>query len=80
MDIYIPRHFVERDLNAWVDVKFFKGRRKFLNGHCGLIPLQFFFIFIPIKIKVPLILHTKFQPNIFSCSGGNCDFKSFAIY
>ena len=27
-----------------------------------------------------LILHTKFQPNIPSCSGENDDFISFAIF
>ena len=34
---------------------------------------------ISINIKVPLILHTKFQPNIPSRSGENEDFISFAI-
>ena len=47
----IPSHFGEMDLNARVDViflgmkYFFKGRRKFLNVHCDLIPLQIFFYF-----------------------------------
>ena len=31
------------------------------------------------NIKVLLILHTKFQPNILSRSGENGDFNSFAI-
>ena len=29
---------------------------------------------------MPLILHTKFQPNISSCSGENHDFISFPIF
>ena len=33
-----------------------------------------------INIKVLLILHTKFQPNIPSRSGENDDFISFAIF
>ena len=33
-----------------------------------------------IGIKVPLILHTKFQPNILNHSGENDDFISFAIF
>ena len=35
---------------------------------------------IPISIKVLLILHTKFQPNIPSRTGENDDFISFAIF
>ena len=31
-------------------------------------------------IKVPLIIHTKFQPNILSHSGEKVDFKGFAIF
>ena len=34
------------DLNARVDVK---GRRKFSNGHCTLLPLQIFFFLILIS-------------------------------
>ena len=60
--------------------KIFYDRRKFSNGHCDLIPLQLFFILIPINIKVLLLLHTKFQPNIPSHSGENGDFNSFAIF
>ena len=56
------------------------GRRKFSNGHCNLIPLQIFFIFIPIDIKGLLIFHTKFQLNIFNRSGEKDDFISFAIF
>ena len=54
--------------------------RKFSNNDCDLIPLQIFFILISIDIKVLLILHTKFQPNIPSHSGENGDFNSFAIF
>ena len=32
------------------------------------------------NIKVQLILHTKYQPNIPSRSGKNGDFLSFAIF
>ena len=53
------------DLNAKVNVNF----AKFSNGHCDLILLQIFFILISINTKVPLILHTKFQPNIPSHFG-----------
>ena len=60
--------------------KFFKGRRKFSNGHSDLIPLQNFFILISVNIKILLILHTKFQLNIHSHSGENDDFISFAIF
>ena len=37
------------------------------------------FILIPINIKVPLVFHTKIQPNIPSPSGENDDFNTFAI-
>ena len=50
------------------------------NSHCDLLPLQIFFILIPISIKVLLILHTKFLPNIPSHSGENDDINSFAIF
>ena len=49
--------------------KFCWGQRKFSNGHCDLIPLQIFFILISLGTKVPLIIHTKCQPNIQSHSG-----------
>ena len=67
------------DLNARVDV-IFLGRRKRLNCHRDLIPLQIFFILIPINTKALLISHTKFQPNIPSRSGENDDFIRFAIF
>ena len=44
------------------------------------MPLQIFITLISINIKVPLILNTKFQPNISSHSGENDDFISFAIF
>ena len=75
----IPSHFGEMDLNARVDVNFFRVS-KFLNGHCDPIPLQIFFILISINIQVLLILHTKFQPNIPSRSGENDHFISFALF
>ena len=67
------------DLNAWVDVKNFKVD---VNFKRPLWPNSAtdFFILIPINIKVPLILHTKFQPNIPSRSGENDNFISFAIF
>ena len=52
----------------------------FSNGHCDLILLKIFFVFISINIKVLLIHHAKFQPNIPSRSGENDDFISFAIF
>ena len=60
--------------------KFFQGPRKFSNGHCDFIPLQIFFILTSINTKVLFILHTKFQPKIFSRCGENGDFNSFAIF
>ena len=59
---------------------FFKGQVKFSNGQCDLIRLQIFFILISINIKVLLIFHTKFQPNIPSRSGENGNFISFASF
>ena len=50
------------------------------NGTIQTIPLQIFFIFISLNIQVPLILHTKFQPNVLSQSGKNVDFNGFAIF
>ena len=41
--------------------------------------LQIFFILMSINIKVLLILHIKFQPNIPSYFGENSDFINFAI-
>ena len=56
------------DFNARVNVKFARVDVKFLNGHCDLIVI-FFFILIPINIKVLLTIHPKFQPNIPSHFG-----------
>ena len=60
-----PNYFAEMDSTAMVFV-IFKGRRKFSNGHCDLNPLKKFFIFISLNIKVLLILHIKFQPNVLA--------------
>ena len=65
----IPSHFGDMDLTTRVDVNIFRVDVNFSNGHCALIPLQIFFILIKIDIKVLLMLHTKFQPNIPSHFG-----------
>ena len=57
------------DLNAGIDINFARVHVNFSNGHCDLILLPIFFILITIKIKVLLISHTKFQPNILSQFG-----------
>ena len=53
-------------------------------GHCDLILLHFAtnsaIILIILKTKVPLMLHTKFQPNIWSHSGEKVDFIGFAVF
>ena len=67
------------DLNACVDVNFFRVNINFQMA-IVTIPLQIFFILISINIKVLLILHTKFQPNILICSEEKDDFISFAIF
>ena len=67
------------DLNARVDINFARVDVNFLNGHCDLIPLHIFFIWISINIKVLLILHRKFQLNMSSRSEETGDFNSFAI-
>ena len=64
------------DLKPRVDVNF---ARVDIN-HCDLFPLQIFFILISMCIKVPLILHIKFQQNIPSHSGGKVGFHGFAIF
>ena len=52
------------DLNARVDVNFARVDINFKQS----LP-QIFFILISVNTKVPLILHTKFQPNILSHFG-----------
>ena len=52
-----------------------KGRCKFANGHYDLILQKIFFILISLNTKVPLILHTKFQPNI-PCHFGEMDLNA----
>ena len=41
---------------------------------------RFFFILIILKIKVQLMLYTKFQPNMSSGSGEKVDFSRLAIF
>ena len=59
---------------------FFRVDVNFQTSIVTLIPLQNVFILISINIKVLLILHTKFQPNIPSRSGEIGVFNSFAIF
>ena len=70
MDLYesVDIHFARLDKNIqMVIVTYFCYR--FL-----------FFILISFNIKVLIILHTKFQPNIPSHSGENADFIGFTIF
>ena len=46
----------------------------------SLIPLQILMILISININVLLILQTKFQLNLPSCSGENGYFNSFVTF
>ena len=48
-------------------------------GHCDLILPKIFFILKILKIKVQLMLYTKFQPNISSGSGETVEFSNLAI-
>ena len=57
------------DLNARVDVNFARVDENFQMVTVTLFYYNFFFILILISIKVLLILHTKFQPNIPSHFG-----------
>ena len=41
--------------------------RKQEVGHCDLILQQFFVILIILKSKVPIMLHTKYQPFLRKC-------------
>ena len=68
------------DLNAWVDVNFFRVDVNFQRQLWSNSATIVFFILIPINIKVLLIFHTEFQPNIPSRSGENDDFISFTIF
>ena len=52
------------DLNARVDVNFARVDVNFQMVTVTYSVNIFFFILIPINIKVLLILQTKFQPNI----------------
>ena len=55
-------------LNARIDVNFARVDVNFQTVTVTLICNKIFFL-IPINIKVLLILHTKFQPNILSNFG-----------
>ena len=67
------------NLNASVDVNFARVDVIFKRSRRPNSVNNFSFILIPISIKVLLILHTKFQPNIPShfgdvnFSNGQCD-------
>ena len=52
------------DLKARVDLNFAKVEVNFQT----VIVLQIVFILISLSTKVPLIIHTKFQPDILSHS------------
>ena len=54
--------------------------RKQEVGHCDLIPQPMFFNSIILKSKVPLMLHTKYQPNIPCHSGEKVDFISIGSH
>ena len=45
------------------------GSTSILKWSLCLILLQIFFLLISLNTSIPLILHTKFQPNISSHSG-----------
>ena len=49
-------------------------------GHCDLNLQTIFFNLIILKSKVPLMLHTKYQPNIPCHSGEKVEFTGFAIF
>ena len=57
------------DLNARVDVNFARVEMNFKIVTVTYFCKHLFFILIPINIKVLLIFHTKFQPNIPSHVG-----------
>ena len=52
--------------------------RKQEVGHCDLILQPIFFHLI--ILKVPLMLHTKYQPNVPCHSGEKVDLIGFAIF
>ena len=63
-------------LNARVDVNFARVDVNFKTVTVTLFCIQIFFILTPINIKVLLIFHTKFQPNI-SCHFGEMDLNAW---
>ena len=60
--------------------KFFRVYVNFQTAIVTEFRYIFFFILISIIIKVLLILHSKYQPNIPCRSEENDDFNSFAIF
>ena len=68
------------DLKAQVDVNFARADVNFQTVIVTLCCCRYFFILISLSTKVPLILHTKFQPNIPSHSGEKVDFDGFASF
>ena len=57
------------DLNARFNVNFARVDENFQTVTVALFCFNFFFILIPINIKVIVTPHTKFQPNIPSHVG-----------
>ena len=54
--------------------------RKQKVGHCELILQPIFFNLKILKSKVPVMLHTKYQPNIPCHSGVKVDLIGFAVF
>ena len=61
--------FQPKIINARVDVNFARVDIKFQTVTVTLFCYKLFSFLIPINIKILLILHTKFQPNIPSHFG-----------
>ena len=69
------------DLKVRVDINFARVDVNFQTVLVTKFHFRFFlFILISLSTKVPLIIHTKFQPNIPSHSGEKVDFNGFAIF
>ena len=67
------------DLKVRVYVNFAGVGVNFQTVTVTLFRYRFFFILISLSTKVPIIIHTKFQPNIQSHSEEKVDFNGFAI-
>ena len=67
------------DLNARIEVNFFMVDVNFQTVIVTNSATDFFILTI-INIKVLLILHTKFQPNIPNHLGENAHIINFAIF